>query len=305
MKDQNSFKAPAYWHTWLGICLLFLLSKLPFKSGLSVGRAIGITLYYLVPKRRKVTEVNTQICFPEMDAQQRTLFVKDVFRNNGIGIIETAWAFWGCKERFKNRVEFHNLELLEQTYAQGKGIILLGGHYSSLDLGGLLYSLFEKPLVTMYRQHNNPLMDKTISAGRSRYSTPVERKKLRELVKMLRKNYAIWYGPDQDLGRDSSVFVPFFGQPAATVTATSKMVRFNDSPLLAFYQRRKDDDSGYIIEVAEVPGFPSGDEVEDARLVNKAIEAGIRKAPAQYMWMHKRFKTQPDGDQKLYKQAGC
>lgn len=305
MKKTTSFKAPRFWPTWAGFLILRLLALLPFKVGLAFGRLIGMALYLLLPKRRKVVMVNCNLCFPHYTDDEKQQFVKDVFKNNGIGIIETAWAYWGNKEKFVKRTKLLGFERLEEALEEQKGVVLLGAHYSHLDLGGLLFSLSGHPIVTMYRQHNNPLMDQLINAGRSRFCIPLERKKLRDVVRLLRKNQIIWYGPDQDFGAKNSVFVPFFGQTAATVTATTNMVSFNNSPILSLQQRRCEDDSGYILEIAPVPGFPSGDSTEDARLMNQAIEAGVAKAPAQYMWVHKRFKTQPDGEQKLYKQAGC
>ena len=158
-------------------------------------------------------------------------------------------------------------------------------------------------MVSMYRKHNNPLMEEIILRGRSDWSTPIERKKLRDIVRALRKNHIIWYGPDQDFGRKNAVFVPFFNQTTATITATSKMVKLNDSPILCLQQRRNEDDSGYTIEIAPIDGFPSGDETKDAQLLNLAIETAVRKAPSQYMWVHQRFKTQPDSNDNPYKKS--
>ncbi|WP_286236629.1 LpxL/LpxP family Kdo(2)-lipid IV(A) lauroyl/palmitoleoyl acyltransferase [Neptuniibacter halophilus] len=305
MAKTTSFYAPKYWTVWLGFGLLRIASLLPFRLGVAVGNALGMLLYYAIPKRRRVAEVNVGLCFPELRAAEKQNFVKDVFRHNGVGVIETAWAYWSDPDWFRRHTEVLGREVLDQALEQGKGVILLGAHYSHLDLGGMLFSFYDKPLVTMYRAHNNPLMERLIQRGRERFGEPVERANLRSIVRSLRKNKVVWYGPDQDFGSRNSVFVPFFGQTAATVTATTKMVGFNDSPMVALSQRRKEDGSGYIIEIEPVPGFPSGDELKDAEIVNLTLEKGIRKAPTQYMWVHKRFKTQPDGEQKLYKQAGC
>jgi len=305
VNQDTNFSSPHYWPTWIGIAFLKLLAILPFKAGLTVGRMIGYILYHLIPKRRRVTEANVKHCFPELSAEEQTQFVKDVFYNNGIGVVESSWTFWGNHKTIQQRTEFIGFDLLEKALDENRGIILLGAHYSHTDLGAMLASSKVPTLITMYRRHNNPLMEETIRAGRITYSKPVERKELREIVRSLKKNQVVWYGPDQDFGRKNSVFVPFFGKTAATVTATTKMVRFNNSPILALYQRRKEDDSGYIVEIAEVEGFPSGNELEDAEIMNKAIEAGVRKAPTQYMWVHKRFKTQPDSDQALYKANNC
>lgn len=280
-----------------------MLALLPFKLGLAFGRLLGIALYYLLPKRRHITAVNCQLCFPELNEVERNQFVRDVFKNNSIGLVETAWSYWGNKKFFQDRTEYRGFELIDDALSQGRGVILLGAHYSHLDLGGLLFSKYDAPLVTMYRKHNNPLMEKVISQGRSNFCRPVERKQLREFIRVLRKNQIVWYGPDQDLGHKTSVFVPFFGETAATVTATTRMVKLNDSPMLSMHQRRKEDDSGYIIEIVPVENFPTGDETEDAKIVNKAIEAGVRKAPTQYMWVHKRFKTQLNGMESPYQKT--
>lgn len=305
MNKTPIFIAPKYWTTWFNIALLRLAALLPFRLGLVVGSGLGWLLYHIIPKRRRVTEVNVGLCFPEMSAAEKKIFVKDTFRQNAIGIIEAAWSYWGKKDWFAQHVEFIGFEHLEAALSQEKGVILLGAHYSHLDLGGLLVSLHGRKTVTMYRPHNNPLLEHMMYKGRSRFCIPVDRKKLRDVLRHLRNNQIVWYGPDQDFGAKHSVFAPFFGQTAATLTATTKMVQLNNSPMVALYPRRKPDNSGYIVEIVPVDNFPTGDITEDAIYINKIIETGIRRAPTQYMWMHKRFKTQPDGKQKLYKQMGC
>ncbi|WP_415895534.1 LpxL/LpxP family Kdo(2)-lipid IV(A) lauroyl/palmitoleoyl acyltransferase [Neptuniibacter sp. PT34_22] len=303
MNKTESFLAPKYWPTWLGVILLRMLALLPFKMGLAFGRLLGLALYYLLPKRRHITTVNCQLCFPELNESEQKKFVREVFKNNSIGLVETAWSYWGNKKALQDRTEYRGFELLDDALKQERGVILLGAHYSHLDLGGMLFSGHAAPLISMYRQHNNPLMEKIISEGRASFSRPIERKQLREIIRCLKKNQVVWYGPDQDMGHKTSVFVPFFGQTAATVTATTRMVKLNKSPLLSMQQRRKEDDSGYIVEIVPVDNFPSGDEVEDATLVNLAVEAGVRKAPTQYMWVHKRFKTQLNGKESPYQKS--
>ena len=301
----SDFLTPGYWPTWLVLLLMRLVALLPFKAGLAIGSGLGSLLYRVATKRRRVTEVNIALCFKELTASEQAQFVKDVFKANAIGLIETAWAYWGNRKNIENRTTFIGFELLEEALKQGRGVILLGGHFSTLDLGGLLLSFYGKPFDCVYRPHNNHLMDYWICKKRSRFTNVVDRKKFRELLRDLRKNRCIWYAPDQDFGNKGAVFVPFFGQSAATIVATSKMVRLNDSPILMLAHYRNPDNAGYTMELTAMPDFPSGDETRDAEMVNQALETAIRKAPEQYMWVHKRFKTQPDGNQKLYKAAGC
>ena len=306
MKDELSWKnflAPKYWSSWLLIGFLRLLGALPFKAGLLVGSAIGSLLFVLAAKRRKVTQVNVQLCFPELTKSEQKILVKDIFRANGIGFVETAWAYWGNAKIFKDRINYVGFELIEQALAKGRGLILLGGHFSSLDLGGRFYNMKGLSLDCIYRRHNNPLMEYMIRNKRKGFVTPIERKKFRQVMRSLKDNHCVWYAPDQDFGYAGAVFVPFFGQKAATIVATTKLVRLNQSPILMYSHRRNKDDSGYIVEITEVPGFPSGDETQDALIINQTIEREVRKAPEQYMWVQRRFKTQPDGKRKLYKQG--
>lgn len=297
----SDFLAPKYWLIWIAIGLLRLICKLPFSLGIKTGRNLGRLLHKLMKNRRKVAEVNIGICFPELSSKEQAALVLEVFENNAIGLIETGWAYWGNKQFFLSITEFQDFELLDEALAEGKGVILMGAHYSPLDLAGLLFSFYGAPCSTLYRAHDNPMLDWFFTSGRSRFSYPLERKKTRQMLRNMRKNHCIWYAPDQDLGRKNSVYVPFFGQTAATTIATTKIHEINGSPLRVLSFRRKPDDSGYTLQIEKLDGFPSGNATEDARLINEAIEKGIRRAPGQYMWVHKRFKTQSDGRRKLYR----
>lgn len=261
---------------------------------------LGLALHRFLKSRRHVVEVNARLCFPEMSDSERDRFVRDVFVNNGIGVFETAMAWWTPRQTFSNRIIFKGQEHIDAALAQGKGILLLGAHFSTLDLGGLLFSEFYQ-VDAMYRRHDNPLMEEIIKKGRSRYfQQSIERADIRSVIRSLRKNHIIWYAPDQDFGLKQSVFAPFFGVNAATISATARLAKLNGSPIMMLAQHRLPD-GRYELEVfPPVTPFPTGDEVKDATLVNAEIERAIRKDPAQYMWVHRRFKTQPDGKNKKY-----
>ncbi|MEH6442454.1 MAG: lysophospholipid acyltransferase family protein [Oceanospirillaceae bacterium] len=293
------------WPAELTLKLLRTLAKLPFRWGLRIGALLGNTLRILAVKRRRVTAVNVALCFPELSSKEQQKFVKDIFVANGIGLVETAWAHYANQSMFDDLIEIRGQHLLDAALAQEKGVILLGAHFSTLDLGGLLFSYTQAPLNTLYRKHNNPTLDAAIIEGRSRYCQPIERKNMRLVIRQLKDNQCIWFAPDQDLNAKGCVFAKFFGHTASTVTATSNFVRFNSSPLLMLAHYRKPDNSGYILELSEVTACDSNDKLAFAQVVNDTIEKAIRKQPEQYMWMHKRFKTQPDGKHKLYQKAKC
>jgi len=294
-----------YWPAHLSLRLVRICAKLPFKWGIYAGTLLGHLLRLTLVKRRRVTEVNIDICYSNLSQSDRQQLVRDIFIANGIGLIETAWAHYGKKDMFADKITIKGQHLLDAALANNKGVILLGAHFSTLDLGGVLFSYTNAPLNTLYRQHNNPVLDKAIFAGRSRYCQPIERKNMREVIRKLKDNQCVWFAPDQDLNGKGNVFVNFFGHCASTVTATSNLVRFNQSPLLMLAHYRKPDNSGYILEFSEVATSDSNNKEAFAQVVNDAIEKAIRKHPEQYMWMHKRFKTQPDGKQKIYKAARC
>lgn len=298
---QPPFWHPRFWLTWLGMGLLWLLNRLPYAGQLALGRTFGKILYRVARGRRHVVEVNVRLCFPELSAAEQRRLTREIFLNNGIGVFETAMAWWSPKQWFRDRIIFKGHEHLDAALARGNGVILLGAHFSTLDLGGLLFAE-HYPVDAMYRRHNNPLMEKIITRGRGRYfGQAIERSDIRSVIRALRKNHIIWYAPDQDFGIKQSVYAPFFGVPAATITATTRLVKLNDSPILMLAQHRLPD-GRYELEVLPViEPFPSGNEEADAARINTELERAIRKDPAQYMWVHKRFKTHPKGKNFLYR----
>ena len=301
MKSQlTQFLAPKYWPTWIGLGILRLVNMLPFDAQLKTGSLLGRVIYRIAKSRRHVAEVNISLCFPELSEKEQDTLVKNIFINNGIGIIETAMAWWSDRESFKQRVTLEGREHLDAALKQGKGVILLGAHFSTLDLGGLLFSLFY-PLNTMYRPHNNPLMEHFIQKGRLRsIDKLIDRSDFRTLIRALRANEIVWYAPDQDFGPKHSVYAPFFGVEAATVTATSRIAKMNSSPVVMLTHHRLQDGSYKLVLHPAVEEFPCGTDEQSAARINKELEAGIRMEPAQYMWVHKRFKSHPKGKNFRY-----
>ena len=303
MKSQlTQFLAPKYWPTWIGLGLLRLINLLPFNTQLKVGALLGKVIYRIAKSRRHVAEVNIKLCFPELNKKEQARLVKDVFINNGIGIIETAMAWWSDREPFRQRVTLEGREHLDAALQQGRGVILLGAHFSTLDLGGLLFSLYY-PLNTMYRPHNNPLMEHFIQQGRLRsIDKLIDRSDFRTLIRALKANEIVWYAPDQDFGPKHSVYAPFFGVEAATVTATSRIAKMNDSPVVMLTHHRRLDGNYKLVLHPAVEGFPCESDEASATRINTELEKGIRKDPTQYMWVHRRFKTHPNRKNWIYAQ---
>ena len=298
------FLAPKYWPTWIGLALLRLINLLPFRLQIKIGAALGNLISIYASKRRHVAEVNIRLCFPQLSKDEQTKLVADTFKNNGIGIIETAMAWWSDRESFRSKVTLEGKEYLDQALKEGKGVILLGAHYSTLDLGGLLFSLYY-PLHTMYRPHNNALMDTVIAKGRLRSITSmIDRSDFRSVIKALKRNEIVWYAPDQDFGPKHSVYAPFFGIDAASTPATAKLARLSKSPVILLSHHRQLNGS-YVLRLhPRINPFPIEGDIESATLVNQEIEKGIKYEPSQYMWVHRRFKTHPNGKNYFYTKKG-
>lgn len=293
---NRAFLAPRYWPTWLGIGLLCLLAWLPFRLRMAAGALLGHATRLCARERRYITDINLRRCFPELSEAEHTQLLRDTFVENGIGLIETAAGWIRSPQHFRSLARFPSQQVFEDALAQGRGVLLLGAHYSTLDFCANLLSLYF-PFAVTYRAHKNPLFDAFMLRGRLRNCNGVfDRKDLRGALRHLKDGKVLWYAPDQDYGPDKALFAPWFGQQAATITAGSWFASFNKSPALIVSHRRLTKEKCYILEAVPLPGnYPSGDDLADATLVNRMLEAEIRKAPAQYLWMHKRFKTRPGG----------
>lgn len=286
---------PRWWPTWLTLGCIWLIAQLPLRLQQALGRAMGTLAYHLLSRRRRITETNIRLCFPELDAQQQRDLVKESFRSNGIGLFESATGWFRDPERLRRFTRVHGHEHIEQALKRGKGILLLGGHYSTLDLSGSLVTLFIEADV-MQRDHDNPLFNAVMTRSREqRYGITLGRKDLRGLLRRLKANRIVWYAPDQDYGTRNSVFAPFFGVPAASITTTARIASSSGCQVIPFSHFRREDGTGYDIYFhPPLEDFPSGDDVADATTVNRVLESEIRKHPAQYLWMHRRFKSRPD-----------
>ncbi|WP_227367857.1 LpxL/LpxP family Kdo(2)-lipid IV(A) lauroyl/palmitoleoyl acyltransferase [Halomonas sp. M20] len=296
-----SFMAPRYWPTWLSIGLMRLGAWLPWPLKLWVGKMIGLMAWRFAKRRRHITETNLRLAFPELDERSHASLVRETFVANGIGILETATGWCRDPEHLRHRVTFQGERNMQQALAQGKGALIIGIHFSTLDLGGALHSLFF-PADVVYRPHDNPLFERFMTRARRHiFGAAIDRRDLRGVVRRLKSGHAVWYSPDQDFGREASVFVPFFGVEAATIKLTGKIARMTGAPVMPLIFHRNPDNRTYTLEyLPALENFPSGNEIEDATRINTVIESAIRRHPEQYLWLHRRFKTRPPGEPSLY-----
>lgn len=294
------FLHPRYWPTWLSLGLLWLVIQLPQSMRVRVGRLLGWLMYYAMPGRRRIAEVNLRLCFPELPAAERQRLVKANHASLGMMLIEMGMTWWLPDARLRGLVDFEGLENLDAALAQGKGAILLAGHFTTLEIGARLLTL-KRPIHPMYRPAKNALVDEVMRRGRERAADKViSRGDIRAMLRSLKQNVPVWYAPDQNYGREHSIFVPFFNIPASTIVATSRLAKMSGAPVVPFFQRRLRDGRYRLYLLPAMEQFPSANVEKDTRRINALIEQQIRQMPDQYLWVHRRFKTRPEGEPGVY-----
>lgn len=300
---NQHFLSPRYWPTWLGLGAMWCLAHLPFRAQLGLGRMLGRTLNALGGRRRRIAEVNLRLCLPELNEDERRILLAKHLEAVGIALMETAMSWFAPTQKLQPLVRVDGLEHLQAAFAQDKGAIVLMGHFTTMELIARLLAL-HAPLHVTYREHKNPLYQHILERVHRRHCAAiVPHTDLRGMYRALKNNEALWYAPDQNYAGKLSAFVPFFGVPAATITATSRIAQTSGAPVIPVLAQRLPGAQGYRISLqAPLSGYPSGDLVADAARINQAIEAQARRIPEQYLWVHRRFKTRPPGEPDVYRE---
>lgn len=297
-----NFLHPRYWLIWIFYGLLRLISYLPYRMQMGLGRALGQLLRYVSPKRRKIAETNLQLCFPEWTDEQRRQILEKHFESLGMSLFEFGITWWWPDDRFRPLAKIEGLENLQEALNKNKGVILLAGHFTTLEIISRVLKL-HADFHPMYRKNNNPLIDHIITSGRVRHTgKAIPHDDLRSMIRSLRSNMPVLYIPDQNFGRKHSIFVPFFGIQTATVPATSRLAAIDNTPVLPIIQQRLQDDQGYCLIIEkELENFPTEDQEQDTTRINQIFEQQVRNNPVDYLWVHRRFKTRPEGGENIYK----
>jgi KDO2-lipid IV(A) lauroyltransferase len=281
------FWAPKYWPTWLLLIWMRGTVLLPFRWQIATGRFFGRTMLRVQRKTPRATLKNLELCFPELSHAERA---------------EMALGWFAPIERLRKLVRVEGREILEAAQRDGRGIILYFAHFTCLEVGAAMLQDLSPPCAAMYRPQRNPMIDVLILRGRRRFlEKSIPRDNVRALVRSLRNNETVVYLPDHAYSGSGSVLLPFFGEPAVTNTATSRIARLSGATVLAYFFRRLPDDSGYVVTIAPpLEDFPSDDPVADTRRMVAQLEDHIRLAPEQYVWTYRRFKGRPDTYPDVY-----
>jgi len=283
------------------IGLAWLIGRLPLALLFPLGKRLGRLAYRVARARRRITETNLNLCFPELDEAQIAAFANRVFEAATLGALEICIAWLNPERNLRDRLEIRGANNLRAAMAHGQGVVLIGAHFATLDI--ISQALADLGGIdVMYRRNKSPAFEwLQVRGRRSYFKNVIERGSTRTVLRALKSGRAVWYAADQDYGAKHSVFAPFFGVPAATITGTARLAAFNGSLVIMMSQHRNYRARRWVISFGPpLEGFPTGDDRADAARINRLIEAEIRKHPEQYLWLHRRFKTRPPGTPPLY-----
>jgi KDO2-lipid IV(A) lauroyltransferase len=284
-----------------GIFVMWLLHFLPLWVLAPLGEGLGVLLYRFGRERRRVARINLRLCFPQMPDHEREKLVRRHFRAFGRSVLERGILWWSPKARIQRLVCIEGLEHWQAV--RDRPVIWLAPHFVGLDMGGVRLTS-EYPLVSMYSKQKNPLFNDLLLGSRTRFGTShlVSRQEgIRPVVKQLKAGLPFYYLPDMDYGARDAVFVPFFGVPAATITALSRLAQMTGAAVVPCVTRQLPGGAGYVLRFYPAwTDFPGDSAEADTRRMNAFIEERVLEMPEQYFWLHKRFKTRPEGEARFY-----
>lgn len=297
-KNQSGFQvrdflSPLYWPTWTGILLVWLLSRLPFEWQLKLGSALGTSLYFLLPGRRKVCHINLQLAFPDLSEKARTTLAREVYRNIGYTVAEMATLWFHPLEKIEHRFKLIGQDNLDQALSAGHGIILLQAHFSTLEICGAWIASRIPGSAALVDEPKNPLYAALLMNRRTRYIDKIiDNRDVRTMIRHLKAGGLVWYSPDQSVKkRDGGIESRFFGQTVLTTPGTSRMARMTGAKVLPYLPVRARQPGHYELHISPLlEDFPGASPQDDTETINRLFETHIRQYPAQYFWVHKRFK---------------
>lgn len=293
---------PRYWPTWVGIGLLYLVVLLPYPLLYRLGTWLGRLSMHFLPRRVHIARRNLELCFPNRSSADREALLVKNFESVGMGLLETGMGWFWPDRRVEHWFKISGLENIELARAKKKGVLLIGLHFLSLELGARIFGI-HNPGIGVYRPNDNKLIDWLQTWGRMRSNkSMLDRSDIKGMIRALKNGEIIWYAPDHDYGPKSSVFAPLFAmEQAATTSGTHMLVRLAKPAVIPFIPRRLPGGQGYeMIIQPDEEAIPLESDVATATYMNKVLEHAILLAPDQYMWLHRRFKTRPPGQRSLY-----
>ncbi|SEH06475.1 LpxL/LpxP family Kdo(2)-lipid IV(A) lauroyl/palmitoleoyl acyltransferase [Candidatus Venteria ishoeyi] len=298
MTVPRNLRHPRYWLLWAAIALLRLLTLLPYAWQMAVGTGLGQLFRRLSKRRVHIARRNLQLCFPEMPDNERETLLQAHFSALGQGLMEVGIAWWASPQWLARHVDTTGLEYVQQAQQAGKPVILLSAHFTPVELS-LLVDIPGAGLT--FRPHENPLLDYVITQSRQRRGKhTVSRNNIREMLRVLKQSGVLWIAPDQSYAGSNSTFAPFFGVPAATTTLLSLLVKRTGAVVVPFFVQKRESGQYHLWLSSPLEDFAQADETRATTMINQAIESGVKRAPEQYYWVHRRFKHRPSEEENVY-----
>jgi len=281
---------PKYWVTWAGLGVMRGVELLPFAVQRHVGNAIGALLRRLPLAYVRIARRNIELCMPELSPAERSDLLDRHCRSLGMGLCETADTWWSSDRRLNRIADVQGLHHLQAALAKGRGAILVGGHFTTLEISTRILGTV-LPLNVVFRPSKNALLTHVMFESFCRNGKPIPYDDIRGMVRALKRNEPVWYAPDQSYRNKGAAMVKFFGIAAATNTATSRLARISGAAVMTYFGERLPGNAGYRVVISPAfENFPGADPVDDAERYNRMLEAQIRRIPEQYLWVHRRFK---------------
>ena len=285
--------------TRIALTLMWLCHWLPLPLLAVLGRGLGCLIYFFGNERRHVALTNLRLCFPQLSERERKALACRHFEAFGRSFLERGLLWWASAARIRRIVRIEGFEHLAAV--RDKPVILLVPHFVGLDMGWTRLTL-ELDMVSIYANQKNLMFNSALYEGRMRFGDSLllsRQEGTRKAIKAMKAGKPFYYLPDMDYGQRDTLFVPFFGVPAATITGLSRLTRMAGAVVVPVVTRM--DGHGYVVTIgAAWQGYPGASIEADTRRMNAYVEAEVPKSTAQYFWLHKRFKTRPPGEKGVY-----
>ncbi len=287
------FLRPRYWPTWVGLSLMRGIELLPVSVQRRVGMGIGLLIRRLPLAYVRIARRNIELCLPNLSATERERLLDRHCRSLGLAICETAMTWWSKDARVSELADVQGLEHLQAALEFGHGAILLGGHFTTLELTTRMLGTVV-PLNIIFRPSKNALLTDIMYRNFCRHGKPIAYDDIRSMIRALKRNEPVWYAADQSYRNKGAAMVNFFGIPAATNTATSRLARISGARVMTYFPERLANGRYRVVISAPLENFPGPDPLEDTQRLTALLEQQILKAPEQYLWVHRRFKGLSD-----------
>ena len=300
---QYRYVKPEYWTTWVSIFIIFFVGLLPVAMQDALANRLGDLARNINKKRRRIARNNIDICYPDISEEEKKQWLRDNFRHQARSILHYGWFWWAPVFVQNKRIKTLGEEYIQQSLTQGRSVIIMAAHSLGLEAAVSVTSL-RYPVTGPFNPMKNKLIDWFVAKGRIRHGTNIYTREagLRPVIKDVRKGRVMFYLPDEDLGRDRSIFVPFYSVQKATVPVLGRLAKSCHADVIPCMTCYDEKNHQYVVHyLPKISAYPTGEDLGDARMMNQELERLIDICPQHYFWTMKLFKTRPENEASFYK----